>query len=269
MGTGESVQGMSVTTPRAKYGWLARDWRGNTMTHGREGRGDRRWSRVCLGGAGVVLAFSVAGCALPGASTSTGASATSTPSTVALTGVPWCDTPLITFQDDSTTTLKTITSWDAAKSQLGFTPYLPPTLPRGTCLALAGGALHDPIFGGHFEITYVLPKTGALSFSEAPKRANLPTSFQCVSATVPSTASATATPGATPAPTATPDKTTNCLGVVGNTAISIASTEQEAALQTLFKSLKPGLDWVPPPPTATATPSNSKTPAATGTSASK
>lgn len=238
------------------------------MTDGRGSGGDRKRSRVWLGCAAMGLALSLAGCALPGVSGGgASASATATPTTVALNTLPWCDKPLLTFQDDSTTNLKTVTSWDVAKAQLGFTPYLPPTLPRGSCVALAGGALHDPVFGGHFEITYILPKSVALSFSEAPKRPNLPTAFQCVSGSTPTT-STTSTSTATPKPTATPDTTTNCLGVVSSTAISIASSEPQQDLQTLFKSLQPGLDWVPVAATATATGTVTGTPSATSTSTS-
>src|SRR5579885_2766856 len=82
---------------------------------------------------GIALALVLAGC-------DSGSSPTSTSGDVQLSQVPWCDAPLISFQDDSTTTQKIITDWSAVKDQLGFTPYLPSTMPKGTCRALAGSS---------------------------------------------------------------------------------------------------------------------------------
>ena len=155
--------------------------------------------------------------------------------------IPWCDRPLLSFQDDSTTSQKQITSWDAVKDQLGFTPYLPPSLPKGACLALAGGSIHNPIYGGQLSITYVLPGTGPLSFSQAPKRQSLSSKTQCIQSTQDS-------------------KTTICAGVISNTSITIASRQPAANLEALFGKLQPNVAWVPAgsnrvPPTPT-TPAN-------------
>ncbi len=217
-------------------------------------------TRTGLALVALVLGLTLAGCSLGGGSSSTTTHAQDA-APQPLAKLAWCDKPLLTFQDDSTTTPTTKSSWDDVKGQLGFTPYLPETLPSGTCLALAGGSIHDPVFGGHFDITYVLPNLGPVSFSEAPKKANLPSSFQCVQGPTPSaTPQGTSTATATPAP-----RTTTCLGVQGDTAISLASRESQANLQTLFKSLKPNVTWVPTG-TSAATPSPSAS--ATGTTVS-
>src|SRR5579859_7327198 len=116
--------------------------------------------------------------------------------------VPWCDRPSITFLDSSAPNQTPQTHWDQVKDQLGFTPYLPPSLPNGACLVLAGGTLHDPVLGGNLRITWELPNNIPLSFSEAPKRPNLGDKLQC-------TASAQ-------------DKQSSvCLGVMGDTSITI------------------------------------------------
>ena len=154
-----------------------------------------------------------------------------------LAQLSWCDQPLIEFQDNSSTSQTVITAWDQVKSQLGFTTYLPTTLPKGSCLVLAGGVIHDPIYGGHLSITYDLPgDQGPVSFSEAPKRPNLDTSLQC-SQNTPATVTTTAT--------ATTAATTICLGVISDTSVTIASRESQSQLQALFNSLKANVDWVP------------------------
>lgn len=176
---------------------------------------------------GMALALAIAGC-------DSGSTSTSTSGDLKLGQVPWCDKPLISFQDDGTTTQKIITDWASVKDQLGFTPYLPATMPSGTCLALAGGSIHNPIYGGQLSITYVLPKVGPLSFSQAPKRPNLPTATQCIQSTQ-------------------DNKTTICAGVKENTSITIASRQTSTELQAIFGTLQPNVDWVPAS-TAQATP---------------
>lgn len=175
-----------------------------------------------------------------------------------LAQLSWCDQPLIEFQDNSSTSQTVITAWDQVQPQLGFTTYLPTTLPKGSCLVLAGGVIHDPIYGGHLSITYDLPgDQGPISFSEAPKRPNLDTSLQC-SQNTPGTATATAT--ATVAST-----TTICLGVIGNTSVTIASRESQSQVQALFNSLKANVDWVPAASSQSLATPTSTTGAATST----
>jgi hypothetical protein len=158
----------------------------------------------------------------------------------------------------------TLSDWSTIKRQLGFTPYLPASLPKGTCLALAGGSVHDPIFGGRFLITYYLPATGPLSFSEAPKTANAPShlsgNVQCSQAGADATPTATppTTPATgTPVPTATAaPPLTICLGTIANTNLSMAASMSASDLQQLYNSLQPNVEWVPqltkPTPTNTA-----------------
>jgi hypothetical protein len=143
-----------------------------------------------------------------------------------LTALSWCDRPLITFQDDSTTAQKLLSNWDDVKDQLGFTPYLPESMPQGTCLALAGGSIHNPIYGGQFSITYVLPKLGPVSFSEAPLHQGMSSKTQCIQS-------------------AQDTKTMICVGAISNTSITIASRQPEADIQAIFGTLKANVAWVP------------------------
>ena len=64
-----------------------------------------------------------------------------------------------------------------------------------------------------------------LSFSQAPKRPNLPSATQCIQSTQ-------------------DNKTTICAGVKENTSITIAS-RQTAAAASVFGTLQPNVDWLP------------------------
>ncbi len=239
------------------------------MTQGRylnpSGRG-RLGRLLSLGGLAAALAAAVAGCALFGGNDAPPAATTSS-----LSQLSWCDRPLIEFQDDAQTAQTTIAKWDEVKDQLGFTPYLPASLPKGSCLVVAGGTIHDPIYGGHFSITYDLPTIGPLSFSEAPKRPNLDSSFQCTQSTLgtPPAQGGSATPGAGATPGTQSGVTTICLGVISGTSISMASRQSQSELKSLFGTLQPNVQWVPASaatPTATSTTtSGNATPATTAT----
>jgi len=112
---------------------------------------------------------------------------------VALADLHWCGKPILVFRDEGSTksstpttagtpapavtptaattptaTPKTLTDWKQVEPSLGFTVFLPPTLPQGSCLISASGTIHDPTFGGIFTIGYVLPNHDAISLSEAP-----------------------------------------------------------------------------------------------------
>jgi len=157
--------------------------------------------------------------------------------------VPWCDSHSAPrFQDNSTAAQTVLTKWSDVKDQLGFTVYLPASLPNGSCLALAGGSIHDPIYGGHFELTYNLPTSGPLAFSEAPKRAGMADKVQCV-------------------PSSQDAKTTICQGAINGTSITLAARQTMSQLQTVFASLKANVDWVPQVTATPSTPTN--TPATT------
>ncbi|HET9109541.1 MAG TPA: hypothetical protein VFN78_01830, partial [Ktedonobacterales bacterium] len=133
------------------------------------------------------------------------------------------------------------------KGQLGFTPYLPATLPQGSCLDLVGGSIHDPVFGAHLSVTWVLPKTGPISFSEAPKRNTDSSSPQC----------AQSQQGTTP--------TTICIGTMGDASITIASHLSESELHAYFSKLQSNVDWTPTAPVAPTATSPAATSSATAT----
>src|SRR5258708_29785153 len=65
-------------------------------------------------------------------------------------------------------TPSTITEWSEVAANLGFAVYLPPLLPRTTCLVNAQATIHDPIIGGHFFISLLLPPPTPLTLSAAP-----------------------------------------------------------------------------------------------------
>jgi hypothetical protein len=185
---------------------------------------------------GLLGIVTLAGCNLFGG----GPSATNAQS---LTQIPWCDRKDINFLDQSAPNAAPLTSWPDVKDQLGFTYYLPATLPKGTCLVLAGGTIHDSVFnGGKFSITYNLPESGPIAFTEAPKQPNVATSVQCVQS-------------------AQDTKTNICQGVIGETSVTIASRLSTDAIQGYYSSLKGNVAWTPtveptaaPSPTVTATP---------------
>lgn len=165
-----------------------------------------------------------------------------------LSALPWCDQPLISFQDDSQPSQQALTDWGAVKGALGFTPYLPASLPGGSCLDLVGGSIHDPIFGAHLSITWVLPGSGPLSFSEAPKRGTVSTTPQCAKSQVQTGSQAT----------------TICIGTLGDASITIASHLPTATLQGYFSKLKANVDWQPTAPAPTPSPTATSAATATG-----
>lgn len=205
------------------------------MTHAYSTRCSRRAPLIAGSAFALALLVVLTGCSLFG-----GDSTPVTTSDVGLNQLSWCDRPLVNFQDNSTTSQATLTNWDDVKGQLGFTTYLPSTLPKGACLVLAGGSIHDPIFGGQFKITYDLPNGVPISFSEAPKRPNIPDKLTCIQG-----ATDAGTPVSTPASPSLADSTAICLGVIANTSITIASRQAQSDVQTLFKSLQANVDWVP------------------------
>ncbi|GCE05591.1 hypothetical protein KDAU_29200 [Dictyobacter aurantiacus] len=189
-----------------------------------------------------------------------GASATATPAPAALNSLNWCGKPSEIFRDQAsshaqavaskTTNLgpaddkpKTITDWNTVKQNLGFTIYLPKTLPAGTCLLNVSGSLRDPIFGSNFTITYVLPDQNALSFSQAPVRVKNVT-FQCnVSQSSTSTGNAKAT--STPSTSGGQESIQLCNGIRDQTNIVFSARGSTATLQQFFQNLQPDVDWTP------------------------
>jgi hypothetical protein len=135
----------------------------------------------------------------------------------------------------------TVTDWAQVEPNLGFTIFLPATLPQNTCLVSASGTLHDPIFGGSFIIGYLLPDKSPISLSEAPMRTNS-RDFQCNS-------SKGATPqvqkagSPTPSPTQVPILL--CTGARDNTNIVFSARGSETSLKRFFDALQPNIAWVP------------------------
>jgi hypothetical protein len=190
-----------------------------------------RTSALILALGGLLL---LAGCTLFNGGSGTAASPSQ---------VPWCDAHSSpAFQDNSTSAHKVLNSWADVKDQLGFTVYLPTSLPKGTCLALAGGTIHDPIFGGSFQIAYTLPNNDSMAFSEAPRAPNLSNTVQCTQS-------------------GSDAKITICEGAINGTGITIAARETQQQLQSVFSSLQPNVDWVPQVTAAPSAPTN--TPATT------
>ncbi len=198
-----------------------------------------------------------------GSSTQTVKGATATSASVpqvALAGLHWCGKPVLVFRDEGSTksstptvsgtpastvtptsiaTPKTLTDWNQVEPNLGFTVFLPPTLPQGSCLISASGTIHDPTFGGIFTIGYVLPNHDAISLSEAPLASQTST-FQCSPSS-----SATGTSSGTPTPGPTVEPVQLCTGARSTTNVVLSARGATAALEQTFTALQPNVAWVP------------------------
>ncbi len=204
--------------------------------------------------------------------------ATATPSELAIAQLHWCGKPSMLFRDEgavtpavtssatpgitstatSTTTVtptatvapgtpRTITDWSEVEAGLGFTVYLPSTLPKETCLVNAQATIHDPIIGGSFTIGYLLPDHSALSLSEAPLISQN-TAFQC-------NPSNGATPQANNTPKAgipivSPSATQEeafllCSGAKDTTNVVMSARGSSDRLQQFFHNLQPNVSWIP------------------------
>lgn len=225
---------------------------------------------VCMG----ILLVGCSGLALGGGAASGPPSATAQ-ANVPLSRLHWCGKPLMVFRDlaapagatptpgatpastptGNTTTTgglgpangtpTTIKDWSLVRENLGFTVFLPATLPAGSCLMSASGSLRDPILGSNFSILYLLPDNNSLSLSQAPQRSQN-TTFQC--SVSPTTGGASAgQKGATPAATAgkTPVPVQLCSGVRDKTNIVFSTRGTTPTLQGFFRNLQSGVDWIP------------------------
>ena len=200
--------------------------------------------------------------------TTQGVTATSVPQ-VELASLHWCGKPILVFRDGGATksstptqsagtvtptttsavtatpavtpvaTPKTLTDWKQVEPNLGFTVFLPATLPQGSCLISASATIHDATFGGIFTIAYVLPNHDAFSLSEAPLASQTST-FQCSPSST-ATVGKSSTP--TPGPTAVPVQL--CTGARNNTNIVLSARGTTSALEQTFSSLQSGVSWVP------------------------
>lgn len=227
----------------------------------KSGRSANRLSRragLFLAAGLILLSICISACSDGGSSTQT-----PTPSTRPLSKIGWCGKASMVFRDEgapgatttpqatatatATTTPQTgagtpqtITDWSVVKANLGFTVYLPGTLPTGSCLVSAQATIHDPIFGGSFTIGYLLPDHTSLSISEAPLKTQN-ASFQCNPTSATPTTSGKGTPVASP--TQAPNQL--CSGAKDTTNIVISGPGSVDHLQQIFNSLQTDVNWVP------------------------
>ena len=175
------------------------------------------------------------------------ATATVTPggSPTATTTAPVSGSPTPTIGPGTPTT---ITDWNVVKADLGFTVFLPASLPRGTCLVSTQATVHDPTFGGSFLIGYLLPDHTSITISEAPLTSQNAT-FQCSVSNSSTTqksgpsAAGTATPQATASPTPVPLQL--CSGARDTTNIVLSARRSVAYLQQTFNALQSNVTWIP------------------------
>ncbi len=156
-----------------------------------------------------------------------GSSKASVSGEVDIRTLSWCGSPSLLFADDSSSPSTSITSWAKVQTQLGFEPLLPPQLPRDSCLFVAGGTLHDPLFGASFSITYELPNGGTLSLAEAPVTAGVPV-VPCTQKPGPGTL-----------------QITSCEQVRNSVSITISGTESSATIAKRLAGLQTGVSWLP------------------------
>lgn len=211
----------------------------------------------------VLVACSDSSSSTPGGTNNGSSSAPkATPAPVALSSLHWCGKPSMVFRDQADAnaakastqtqlgpangTPTAINDWNTVKANLGFTIFLPKTLPAGSCLLNVSSSLRDPIFGSNFTITYVLPDQNSVSFSQAPSRSQN-TNFQCNISDAPaadgSGTTKKGTPGATPTPTTNPVQL--CNGVREKTNIVFSARGATPTLEQFFQGLQPDVDWMP------------------------
>jgi hypothetical protein len=178
----------------------------------------------------------------PGATATATVTATVTPGTTTTTTAGSTPTATATVAPG---TPRTISDWSEVEANLGFSVFLPSTLPRNSCLVNAQATIHDPIIGGSFTIGYLLPDHSALSLSEAPLISQS-TTFQCNPSNG-STPHANTTPKAgTPSPAATQGASLLlCSGAKDTTNIVMSAQGSTDHLQQVFTDLKPNIPWIP------------------------
>jgi hypothetical protein len=211
----------------------------------------------------IVLCVALAACSLHGGNVATSTPDSTASTDVALARLRWCGAPSEVFRDQassqsgenvSTTQLgpangtpRAVTDWNIVKANLGFTLYLPRTMPAGTCLLSAASSLRDPVFGSNFTITYILSNHDPISFSLAPIRNQHISAFQCSVSQDSTNHSASGTPGVKATATAKSNQSPLqiCTGVQGKTSIVFSAHGQTSQLQQVFQSMQPNVDWVP------------------------
>ncbi len=178
-----------------------------------------------------------------------------TPATVTATSTPGATATATSGSAPTATTgavagtPTTLTDWSQVVTNLGFTVYLPGTLPRNTCLVSAQAIIHDPTFGGSFLIGYLLPDHTSITFSEAPVTSQN-TSFACyISNSTSGTPSqkhgtpSAGTPQATASPTQLPLQV--CSGAKASTNVVLSARRSIEYLQHVFTTLQTNVTWIP------------------------
>ncbi len=193
----------------------------------------------------ILISMLFSACSNPfGSASTSGTSAAA--SGQELSALHWCGKPLMVFHDEKaaatgTPTASAITDWSVVKNNLGFTIYLPASLPQGSCLVSAQATIHDAIYGGKgsFTIGYLLPDHTSLSLSEAPLKLKSG-AFQCEQNATPTSNSKPAT-----TPTVSTPTIQLCSGAKNTTNIVIGGAGSVQHLQQLFDGLQPDVTWMP------------------------
>lgn len=246
--------------------------------------GVRRWTWLCAALGLMLSSILLASCSGLFGNTSSGPTATPVPSQLALTKLQWCGKPSMVFRDEgasvsptasatvttspgatatatggsgSTPTVtattsptssgpRTVSNWSQVEPNLGFTTYLPVTLPGGTCLVSAQATIHDPIFGGNFFIGYLLPDHSSISLSEAPLNSQN-TQFQCNPSGSASPQAKTTPKTGSPVPATSPTQAPSqlCSGARDMTNIVLLARGSMDSLQKFFNALQPNVAWIP------------------------
>jgi hypothetical protein len=209
-----------------------------------------RWSWGSL--AMLLVSGLLAGCLGFGGNTS----GTDSADPVALSKLPWCnnkpdqtfmnDAPQATSSSSNTSTgsaneTPVAISWNVLKANLGFTLFLPATLPDGSCLLKPFGWVHNASSHNSFIITYMLPDRNSLTIAQTLQTGpNIP--FQCFVSPDPS-----AMKGGTP--TVVSDKRLApiqlCSGVRDKTNITFSARWTPKQMQQFFNGLQTDVDWMP------------------------
>ncbi len=143
----------------------------------------------------------------------------------------------VTDTSQASSTPTALTNWNQIKGQLGFTVYLPASLPAGTCLVSASGTVRDAVMGSNFSISFVLPDSDSISLSEALTQSQNQ-AFQC--SLVSKMTNSTPTSSNTTQP-----PVQLCTGVHNRTNIVFSARGTTDSLHTFFQNLQPDINWVP------------------------
>jgi hypothetical protein len=175
-----------------------------------------------------------------------------TEQSVPLSGLPWCNNkPDETFMNDAPQSSSASTgpatgtpvaiSWGALKANLGFTLFLPATLPNSSCLLKPFGWVHNASSHNSFIITYLLPDRNSLTIAQTLQTGpNMP--FQCFVSPDPSALKG-GTPLAVPSTKRVPIQL--CSGVRDKTNITFSARWTPKQMQQFFNDLQPDVDWMP------------------------